>query len=236
MPRVNDATVNWHNPSLLVATRHNHNLKSVQSGKSGMAAASYITTYATKSEETPANQVQMIKTVFERLDALGEEKDNVQRMLSKCVMQFGRERQLHAQQVATYVRDLGDVWKSHKTVAMLSGSMIQVAQRRYGTPLTSNDVAPEERLADNILNSLRSEVIQTARLENHPHDDLASSVSNALVSSSIPECVTDDLIQDCNIILATTAPNEAELYLFGLRRDHTFLFNLTNEIRSSRAT
>ncbi|CAD6937365.1 unnamed protein product [Tilletia controversa] len=107
---------------------------------------------------------------------------------------------------------------------MLSESMVQVAQRRYGTPLTSNDVAPEERLAEDILSSLRSEVIQTARLKNHPHGDLTSNVSNALVSSSIPEYVTDDLIQDFNITLATTAPNEAELYLFGLRRDHTFLF------------
>ncbi|KAE8193416.1 hypothetical protein CF335_g5594 [Tilletia laevis] len=188
MPRVNDATVNWHNPSLLVATRHNHDLKSVQSGKSGMAAASYITTYATKSEETPANQVQMIKTVSERLDALGEETDNVQRMLSKCVMQFGRERQLHAQQVATYVRDLGDVWKSHKTVAMLSGSMIQVAQRRYGTPLTSNDVAPEERLADNILLSGDHAEVNTATC--------MAADSSRDGTNNVPPCTNADLLPD----------------------------------------
>ncbi|KAE8217541.1 hypothetical protein CF319_g8392 [Tilletia indica] len=71
--RIRDPLINWHNPSLLVATRHNHDLKSVQSGRSGVAAASYITSYATKSEETPANQISMIKTVLERMAPLGQD-------------------------------------------------------------------------------------------------------------------------------------------------------------------
>ncbi|KAE8216207.1 hypothetical protein CF319_g8945, partial [Tilletia indica] len=114
--QVKDPTVNWHNPALLVATRHNHDLKSVQSGRSGVAAASYITSYSTKSEETPFNQVSMIQTVFERMALYGETTDATKTLMTKCVMQFGRERQLHAQQAATYVRDLGDTWQSHTTL------------------------------------------------------------------------------------------------------------------------
>ncbi|KAE8225183.1 hypothetical protein CF319_g2024 [Tilletia indica] len=136
-PRIRDPTINWHNPTLLVATRHNHDLKAVQSGRSGGAAASYITSYATKSDETPSNQISMISTVYERMAALNQTADNVQRLLTKCVMQFGRERQLHAQQVVTYVRNLGDTWTSHETIPMLSGRIILTVQKRFGNPIAT---------------------------------------------------------------------------------------------------
>ncbi|KAE8231451.1 hypothetical protein CF326_g3538 [Tilletia indica] len=134
--RVQHPLVNWHNPALLVATRHNHDLKAVQSGKSGAAAASYITSYTTKSEETPANQISMINAVYERLAAAGGTCTDTRSLLSKCVMQFGRERQVHAQQAATYVRDLGDTEHSHDTVPMLSGHLITTVHSMFGPPRT----------------------------------------------------------------------------------------------------
>ncbi|KAE8222285.1 hypothetical protein CF319_g4493 [Tilletia indica] len=140
MLQVKDATVNWHNPALLVATRHNHDLKSVQSGKSGVAAASYITSYTTKSDETPLNQVSMIQTVFERMATYAEDTSATKTLLTKCVMQFGRERQVHAQQAATYIRGLGDTWQSHSTIPMLSGRLLQTVTSMYG-PCTDPDPA-----------------------------------------------------------------------------------------------
>ncbi|KAE8230322.1 hypothetical protein CF326_g4682 [Tilletia indica] len=142
-PRILDPTINWHNPTLLVATRHNHDLKSVQSGRSGIAAASYITSYATKSDETPANQISMISTVYDRMVAMDQTATDVKALLSKCVMQFGRERQLHAQQVITYVRDLGDTWQSHHTVPMLSGRMMMTAEKRFGSVTRPETLMPE---------------------------------------------------------------------------------------------
>ncbi|KAE8230711.1 hypothetical protein CF326_g4281 [Tilletia indica] len=142
-PRVRDPTINWHNPTILVAVRHNHDLKAVQSGRSGVAAASYITSYATKSDETPANQISMINTVYERMAAGDETAEDVKALLSRCVMQFGRERQLHAQQVVTYVRDLGDTWQSHKTVPMLSGRLILTVGLRFGRPVVAADLVGE---------------------------------------------------------------------------------------------
>ncbi|KAE8217741.1 hypothetical protein CF319_g8238 [Tilletia indica] len=136
--------INWHNPSLLVATRHNHDLKSVQSGRSGVAAASYITSYTTKSEETPANQISMIQTVLERMASLGQDATELRALLCRCVMQFGRERQVHAQQAATYVRDLGDTFVSHKTIPMLSGRMVLTAINMHGPVRTGNEVDPHE--------------------------------------------------------------------------------------------
>ncbi|KAE8220859.1 hypothetical protein CF319_g5685 [Tilletia indica] len=135
---IKDPMMNWHNPALLVATRHNHDLQSVQSGKSSMAAASYITSYISKSDETPTNQVSMIKTVFDKMATYGEDATTIKTLLTKCVMQFGRERQIHAQQAATYVRELGDTWQSHSTVPMLSGALVQTTIRLYGPLRQSN--------------------------------------------------------------------------------------------------
>ncbi|KAE8246482.1 hypothetical protein A4X13_0g5770 [Tilletia indica] len=171
--RTLDPTINWHNPTLLVSTRHNHDLKSVQSGRSGIAAASYITSYATKSDETPVNQINMINTVFQRMDALQEGNDDLKKLLSKCVMQFGRERQLHAKQVATYVRDLTDVWSSHKTVPMLSGKMIALAQSKYG--LVSQE--DEHNVGANLV----------------PHDGTADPPSNPAPHDGAPAPVHDEV-------------------------------------------
>ncbi|CAD7067792.1 unnamed protein product [Tilletia caries] len=132
--RIQHPLINWHNPNLLVATRHNHDLKAVQSGKSGAAAASYITSYTTKSEETPANQISMINSVYERLASTDTHFPDTQSLLSKCVMQFGRERQVHAQQASTYVRDLGDTEQSHTTTPMLSGALTRMVHKLFGFP------------------------------------------------------------------------------------------------------
>ncbi|KAE8220322.1 hypothetical protein CF319_g6139 [Tilletia indica] len=139
--RIKDPTINWHNPTLLVATRHNHDLKAVQSGRSGVAAAAYITSYTTKSEETPANQVSMIQTVLERMASLGQDATELRSLLCRCVMQFGRERQVHAQQAATYVRDLGDTFVSHTTIPMLSGSLLFTVISMFGPIRAGNEGA-----------------------------------------------------------------------------------------------
>ncbi|CAD6922043.1 unnamed protein product [Tilletia controversa] len=141
--RVQHPLINWHNPHLLVATRHNHDLKSVQSGQSGSAAASYITSYSTKSEETPANQISMINAVYERMATMGSAKTEAQSFLTRCVMQFGRERQVHAQQAATYVRDLGDTEQSHPTVAMMSGQLVATVIALYGSLRDLNGASPD---------------------------------------------------------------------------------------------
>ncbi|KAE8250719.1 hypothetical protein A4X13_0g4456 [Tilletia indica] len=132
--RVQHPYINWHNATLLVATRHNHDLKIVQSGKSGSAAASYITSYTTKSEETPANQISMINAVYDKMAVVGADTTDARALLSRCVMQFGRERQVHAQQASTYVRELGDTDSSHTTIPMLSGQLTATVHKLFGFP------------------------------------------------------------------------------------------------------
>ncbi|KAE8220552.1 hypothetical protein CF319_g5935 [Tilletia indica] len=184
--RVQHPLINWHNPHLLVATRHNHDLKAVQSGKSGSAAASYITSYTTKSEETPANQISMINTVYNRMAELGADSTDARSVLSKCVMQFGRERQVHAQQASTYVRDLGDTDQSHKTTPMLSGQLSLVVQKMFGPTRDANPPLVEE---------------DASMTESSFRPALASirSIEEAVTPSSDDED-DDDNLEDCGFM------------------------------------
>ncbi|KAG1791564.1 uncharacterized protein HD556DRAFT_1213502, partial [Suillus plorans] len=45
-----DSTINYFNPYILVFCRHNHDLKSILSGKAAKAAMFYITDYITKMD------------------------------------------------------------------------------------------------------------------------------------------------------------------------------------------
>ncbi|KAE8222155.1 hypothetical protein CF319_g4600 [Tilletia indica] len=188
--RVQHPLVNWHNPTLLVATRHNHDLKAVQSGKSGAAAASYITSYTTKSEETPANQISMINAVYDRLAAAGDSGADTRSLLSKCVMQFGRERQVHAQQAATYVRDLGDTEHSHNTMPMLSGHLTATIYRNFGPPRHN---APAEDVASVTTTDLSNVAHSTPPPSSHENravlspSHLNGGVIAPLVAPTSPE-------------------------------------------------
>ncbi|KAE8251867.1 hypothetical protein A4X13_0g3812 [Tilletia indica] len=169
--------INWHNRSLLVATRHNHDLKAVQSGKSGAAAASYITSYTTKSDETPANQVSMINTVYQRMAEHMDPTTDPHGLLTRCVMQFGRERQLHAQQAATYVRELGDTHQSHGTAPMLSGQVIAAALRLNGPVRDTSSLGPPETV-------LVEDVTQSDIPQDLPTDQQTDPLQSLLVDEA----------------------------------------------------
>lgn len=61
-------------------------------------------------------------------------------LLHKCLSQFNRQQQIHAQQAVCYVLGLGDGISSHSTVAMLSSVLI--AYLKDTVPRTSVAVAP----------------------------------------------------------------------------------------------
>lgn len=125
---VRDGEVNYHNPYVLIVTRHNHDLKWILSGKSAKAAMFYISDYITKMElktyqvlSLMSNAVVNIENSKERLEGISASK----RLLHKCLSQFTRENQIHAQQAARYLRGKGDSICSHKTIPMLSGSTLR---------------------------------------------------------------------------------------------------------------
>ena len=123
-----DATVNYFNPYLLVFCRHNHDIKCILSGKAAKAAMFYITDYITKGDLKTHETLSLLSRAVANL---GDSSDNNEspvvrskKLLHKCLSQFTRQQQIHAQQAARYLRGLDDSIPSHKTIPMLSALLI----------------------------------------------------------------------------------------------------------------
>ncbi len=139
MLSVRDPTVNYYNPYILVFCRHNHDLKCILSGKSAKAAMMYITDYITKMDLKTYQILAMLSKAIIGLGADGEGEVNVRdlllndtkRLLHKCLSQFAKQREIHAQQAVRLIRGFEGSWESHESTVMLSRSLISHVKRTY---------------------------------------------------------------------------------------------------------
>jgi hypothetical protein len=101
-----DPKVNYHNPFILVYCRHNHDLKWILSGKAAKAAMFYITDYITKMDlKTYQFLSLMSKAVLSASESTSKETGSLtaKTLLQKCLSQFLRQQQMHAQQAVHYI-------------------------------------------------------------------------------------------------------------------------------------
>lgn len=124
-----DSTLNYFNPHILVYCRHNHDLKCILSGKAAKAAMFYITDYITKMDSKTYETLSLLSKAVLQTSDMDNSKDkspieNARTLLHKCLSQFSRQQQIHAQQAARYIRGYMDTISSHKTIPMLSGMLI----------------------------------------------------------------------------------------------------------------
>ena len=138
-----DGMVNYYNPYLLVFCRHNHDIRCILSGKSVKAAIFYIMEYITK---TDVNTCQMLTLLSKAVLKMPEDpqrsvKDSARMLLHKCLTQFTRRQQIHAQQTVRYLCGLGDTISSHKTVPMLSNLLLAYVKKRYHLVIVGQSTA-----------------------------------------------------------------------------------------------
>ena len=128
-----DGTVNYFNPYLLVFCRHNHDIKCILSGKAAKAAMFYITDYITKGDLNTHEMLSLLSRAVANLGDSPSESESPlvrsKKLLHKCLSQFTRQQQIHAQQAARYLRGQDDSIPSHKTVPMLSALLISYVTR-----------------------------------------------------------------------------------------------------------
>ncbi|KAG9310750.1 hypothetical protein JVU11DRAFT_9357 [Chiua virens] len=68
--------------------------------------------------------------------------ESAKTLLQKCLSQFSRQQQIHAQQAARYLSGHDDSISSHKTVALMSSIAIAYVKDKYLSPET-NDASSE---------------------------------------------------------------------------------------------
>ncbi|KAG1761818.1 hypothetical protein EDD22DRAFT_736177, partial [Suillus occidentalis] len=166
-----DGTVNYFNPNLLVCCRHNHDLRCILSGKSAKAAMFYISDYITKMDSKTYEMLSLLSRAVSCIPS-GHAEDSpsarARTLLHKCLSQFTRQQQIHAQQAARYIRGLADGIPSHVTVPMLSSLLISyvtstVPVHERGSVVFDEDDAVEE-LPTHVENTDEDEEIEDVRI------------------------------------------------------------------------
>ncbi|KAG1876576.1 hypothetical protein DFJ58DRAFT_649719, partial [Suillus subalutaceus] len=111
-----DPTVNYFNPYLLVFCRHNHDMKCILSGKGAKAAMFYISDYITKMDLKTYEMLSLLSRAVARMPDSNTGTpvaESAKMLLHKCLSQFNRQQQIHAQQAAWYLQGFGDGIASH---------------------------------------------------------------------------------------------------------------------------
>ncbi|KAG1772158.1 hypothetical protein EDD22DRAFT_768732 [Suillus occidentalis] len=142
-----DGTVNYFNPVILVCCRHNHDLRCILSGKSAKAAMFYISDYITKMDTKTYEMLSLLSRAVSRIpfNHVAESPSSAARtLLHKCLSQFTRQQQIHAQQAARYLRGLGDGIPSHATVPMLSSLLISSVKESMRVRCADDDASDDE--------------------------------------------------------------------------------------------
>ncbi|KAG2107453.1 uncharacterized protein F5147DRAFT_526214, partial [Suillus discolor] len=105
-----DGTVNYFNPYILVFCRHNHDLKCILSGRAAKVAMFYITDYITKSDLKTHEMLLLLSRAITQVSSHPQdsEVEGAKQLLHKCVSQYIRQQQIHAQQAVRYLRGFSD--------------------------------------------------------------------------------------------------------------------------------
>jgi len=147
-----DGTVNYLNPYLLIFCRHNHDIKCILSGKAAKAAMFYITDYITKGDLNTHEMLSLLSRAVANLSDSPNESESPlvrsKRLLHKCLSQFTRQQQIHAQQAARYLRGQDDSIPSHKTVPMLSALLISYVTKTTRVRTALGENVNEENMGD----------------------------------------------------------------------------------------
>lgn len=139
-----DSLVNYHNPWILAFTRHNHDLKSILSGKSAKAAMLYISDYMVKNDENMSQVLTMYSTAVAAIPPEGVESTSKQQsrtLLHKCLAARIRAQNIHAQQAARYLRGNMDGMCTHDTVNMMSSAVVSYLAKSFADMI---DLADDE--------------------------------------------------------------------------------------------
>ena len=94
--------------------------------------------------------------------------ESAKTLLHKCLSQFIKQKQIHAQQAARYIRGLNDTIKSHKTLPMLSSLLLDFVCKTF----------PDDTVESDYYNTLLYEQENTATNCNSNSEDIHNNTYN----------------------------------------------------------
>ena len=145
--------MNYYNPYVTVACRHNTDVRCILSGRAAKAAMFYISDYITKNELKTYEVLSLLSNAVLNAQQTNASSptDQARNLLHKCLSQFARHQQIHAQQAVRYLRGKGDAIYSHSTIPMLSGPWVAYWKRQIGLDKEDNEISQTEESEDYML-------------------------------------------------------------------------------------
>jgi hypothetical protein len=140
-----DSTVNYFNPYILIFCRHNHDIKCILSGKAVKASMFYIIDYITKMDMKTYQMLSLMSCAVSEMSDINENNAtaNAKLLLHKCLAQFTRQQQVHAQQAARYIHGFKDGISSHNTKPMMSAILINNIKQLHSRNISNLEVIDE---------------------------------------------------------------------------------------------
>ncbi|SJL16369.1 uncharacterized protein ARMOST_19891 [Armillaria ostoyae] len=104
----------------------------------------------------------------------GEELE-ARTVLHKCLSQFAKQHQVHAQQVAKIVRGQREAFSSHETVLMMSGALMRYVLRRwsYSDETDPSDLSEHEAAYVSVRLNRKGTLIHRSQLEEYLNHSVA---------------------------------------------------------------
>jgi len=125
---------NW-NPTILLATRSNHDCKLITNGEGTKHIAWYISSYAAKRQQHSCNASALLaKTVaYHRRDEAHNSDIRTlnKRLLQRCANALSREQEFSAPEVVSYIMGWGDHYVSHPFQTIHWSSVTALLKRSF---------------------------------------------------------------------------------------------------------
>ncbi|KAF8804167.1 hypothetical protein BYT27DRAFT_7214241 [Phlegmacium glaucopus] len=125
---------NW-NPTLLMTTRANHDVKLFMNGRDTNVLTWYITNYASKKQQRSSNVSALLakRVAFHSLEEKKRKDvtDVNKRLIQRCANTLTRDREFSGPEIMSYLMGWGDRFESHHYVAIYSDAIISALKSKY---------------------------------------------------------------------------------------------------------
>ncbi|KAF8798476.1 hypothetical protein BYT27DRAFT_7320360 [Phlegmacium glaucopus] len=116
---------NW-NPTLLMTTRANHNVKLFMNGRDTNVLTWYITNYTSKKQQRSSN-VSALLEEKKRKDVTDVNK----RLIQCCANTLTHDREFSGPEIMSYLMGWGDRFESHHYIAIYLDAIISALKSKY---------------------------------------------------------------------------------------------------------
>lgn len=128
--------MNAWNPSLLLSTRANHDVKLLTNGEATRDISFYIMSYTAKNQQRSSNTSALLAKTYSytkgsRTMNASDPRNMNRRLIERCANTLAREQEFSAPEVISYIMGWGDRFISHQFQTIYFSAVISLIKRTW---------------------------------------------------------------------------------------------------------